>query len=162
MTILMNSFRIGTIGVMVEHWGQSMAEGFLHDFQGWAVFMTSAGLLLLEMMVLASIGKHRRPWREVFGLDAAEPINWSATPVQRTVPAPFITGDDHSQCVRRGRDDCAGAQRGDPETRDVLRLSHPGRDLERPAQRAGADLSGSAQARRLCHLRITCAVGASW
>ncbi|MFC4307987.1 VPLPA-CTERM-specific exosortase XrtD [Steroidobacter flavus] len=91
VTILMNSFRIGTIGVMVEHWGQSMAEGFLHDFQGWAVFMTSAGVLLLEMMVLASIGRNRRPWREVFGLDAAEPIDRTAPPIQRTVPASFIT-----------------------------------------------------------------------
>lgn len=92
VTILMNSFRIGTIGVMVEHWGQSMAEGFLHDFQGWAVFMTSAGVLLLEMMLLASIGKNRRPWREVFGLDAAEPIDRNAPAVQRKVPASFITG----------------------------------------------------------------------
>ncbi|WP_129779404.1 VPLPA-CTERM-specific exosortase XrtD [Peristeroidobacter soli] len=92
VTIFMNSFRIGTIGVMVEHWGQSMAEGFLHDFQGWAVFMTSAGVLLLEMMVLASIGKNRRPWREVFGLDAAEPIDKNAPPVSRSVPASFITG----------------------------------------------------------------------
>lgn len=92
VTILMNSFRIGTIGVMVEHWGQSMAEGFLHDFQGWAVFMTSAGVLLLEMILLASIGKNRRPWREVFGLDAAEPIDRNAPPVHRTVPATFITG----------------------------------------------------------------------
>ena len=61
VTILMNSFRIGTIGVMVEHWGRSMAEGFLHDFQGWAVFMTSAGVLLLEMMLLARIGKTSPP-----------------------------------------------------------------------------------------------------
>lgn len=91
VTILMNSFRIGTIGVMVEHWGQSMAEGFLHDFQGWAVFMTSAGVLLVVMMLLASIGKNRRPWREVFGLDAAEPIDRNAPPVQRAVPASFIT-----------------------------------------------------------------------
>src|ERR1700688_1547810 len=30
ITILMNSLRIGTIGVMVEHWGVQMAEGFLH------------------------------------------------------------------------------------------------------------------------------------
>jgi exosortase/archaeosortase family protein len=35
----MNSFRVGTIGVMVEHWGIGMAEGFLHEFQGWMVFM---------------------------------------------------------------------------------------------------------------------------
>lgn len=90
VTILMNSFRIGTIGVMVEHWGQSMAEGFLHDFQGWAVFMTSAGVMLLEMMLLASIGKNRRPWREVFGLDAAEPIDRNASAVNRVTPAPFI------------------------------------------------------------------------
>ncbi|MET0534864.1 MAG: VPLPA-CTERM-specific exosortase XrtD [Steroidobacter sp.] len=92
VTILMNSFRIGTIGVMVEHWGKAMAEGFLHDFQGWAVFMTSAGVLLLEMMLLARIGKQRRPWREVFGLDAPEPIDRSAAPVHRTAPAPFIAG----------------------------------------------------------------------
>ena len=90
VTILMNSFRIGTIGVMVEHWGQSMAEGFLHDFQGWAVFMTSAGVLLLEMMLLARIGKHRRPWREVFGLDAPEPIDRNAPTVNRATPVPFI------------------------------------------------------------------------
>jgi exosortase D (VPLPA-CTERM-specific) len=89
-TILMNSFRIGTIGVMVEHWGKSMAEGFLHDFQGWAVFMTSAGVLLLEMMLLARIGKNRRPWREVFGLDAPAPIDRNAPPVHRATPAPFI------------------------------------------------------------------------
>jgi exosortase D (VPLPA-CTERM-specific) len=91
-TILMNSFRIGTIGVMVEHWGQSMAEGFLHDFQGWAVFMTSAAVLLLEMMVLARLGSNRRPWREVFGLDAPEAIDRNAPSIHRTMPAPFMAG----------------------------------------------------------------------
>ena len=39
LTILMNSLRVGIIGMMVEHWGIGMAEGFLHEFQGWAVFM---------------------------------------------------------------------------------------------------------------------------
>ncbi len=34
----MNSFRIGAIGIMVEYWGIEMAEGFLHNFEGWAVF----------------------------------------------------------------------------------------------------------------------------
>jgi exosortase D (VPLPA-CTERM-specific) len=69
LTILMNSFRIGTIGVMVEHWGVRMAEGFLHDFQGWAVFMTSGSILVAEMMILSRIGPRKRPWREVFGID---------------------------------------------------------------------------------------------
>src|SRR5262245_2139844 len=82
VTILMNSFRIGTIGVMVEHWGTRMAEGFLHDFQGWVVFMASAALLLAEMMLLARMGKDRRPWREAFGLDPRSPEH--AAPVQVT------------------------------------------------------------------------------
>ncbi|MCB1703173.1 MAG: exosortase, partial [Halioglobus sp.] len=37
ITILMNSFRIGVIGVTVEYWGIEAAEGFLHDFEGWFV-----------------------------------------------------------------------------------------------------------------------------
>jgi exosortase D (VPLPA-CTERM-specific) len=69
ITIFMNSMRIGVIGVMVEFWGTSMAEGFLHDFQGWAVFMCSGATMLLEMMVLARIGNESRNWREVFGLE---------------------------------------------------------------------------------------------
>jgi hypothetical protein len=56
ITILMNSFRVGTIGVMVEHWGVGMAEGFLHEFQGWVVFMVSGAIMVLEMILLARIG----------------------------------------------------------------------------------------------------------
>ncbi|MBK6451782.1 MAG: exosortase [Proteobacteria bacterium] len=80
ITILMNSLRVGMIGIMVEHWGIGMAEGFLHEFQGWAVFMLSAGVMLLEMIVLARIGKDRRPWREVFGLEFPAPTPKDARP----------------------------------------------------------------------------------
>lgn len=52
ITVLMNSFRIGVIGVTVEYWGIAMAEGFLHDFEGWVVFMGCLGVLLLEMWIL--------------------------------------------------------------------------------------------------------------
>lgn len=69
ITILMNSFRIGAIGVTVEYWGPEMAEGVLHDFEGWAVFMSCIGILIAEMWVLAHIGKHKLPLREAFGLD---------------------------------------------------------------------------------------------
>lgn len=88
ITIGMNSLRIGIIGVMVEHWGTSMAEGFLHDFQGWAVFMASGIVLVLEMMILARFGRDARPWREVFGLEFPSanggsawtlPRRWSTT-----------------------------------------------------------------------------------
>jgi exosortase D (VPLPA-CTERM-specific) len=49
ITILMNSFRIGVIGVTVDYWGKEMAEGFLHDFEGWVVFMGCLSILFLEI-----------------------------------------------------------------------------------------------------------------
>jgi EpsI family protein len=54
---------------MVDRWGGSMAEGFLHDFEGWAVFMASIGVLLLETRLLTLLSGDRRPWREVFSVE---------------------------------------------------------------------------------------------
>ncbi|TMQ28557.1 MAG: VPLPA-CTERM-specific exosortase XrtD [Nitrospirae bacterium] len=56
ISVLVNGFRIGMIGVLVEWYGQGTAEGFYHLFEGWVLFMASLGLLILEMLVLASIG----------------------------------------------------------------------------------------------------------
>ena len=55
ITILMNSFRIGAIGVLVDNWGISMAEGFLHDFEGWIIFMACAVLLFVLIWVLEKL-----------------------------------------------------------------------------------------------------------
>src|SRR5450755_597738 len=86
ITVLMNSFRIGTIGVMVEHWGVQTAEGFLHEFQGWMVFMASGALMVLEMIALARIGAGRQPWRELFGLEFPAPTPKAPPAVVRPVP----------------------------------------------------------------------------
>jgi exosortase D (VPLPA-CTERM-specific) len=92
ITILMNSFRVGTIGLMVEHWGVRMAEGFLHEFQGWAVFMASGALMMLEMMFLARIGTERKSWRELFGLEFPEPTPTVPAALARPIPASlFVT-----------------------------------------------------------------------
>ena len=56
ITVLMNSLRIGMIGVTVEYWGVAAAEGLLHDFEGWVVFMACTAVLVLEMWVLAHVG----------------------------------------------------------------------------------------------------------
>lgn len=56
LTIVTNSLRIGLIGVTVEHWGPQMAEGLLHDFEGWFVFMICLLLLAAEMHLLARLG----------------------------------------------------------------------------------------------------------
>ncbi|MGR8931156.1 MAG: VPLPA-CTERM-specific exosortase XrtD [Gammaproteobacteria bacterium] len=55
LTIFMNSFRIGVIGLLVNHWGTEMAEGFLHDFEGWAVFLLCMVLLFIEMWLFARL-----------------------------------------------------------------------------------------------------------
>ena len=90
ITILMNSFRIGVIGVLVEYWGVSMAEGFLHDFEGWVVFMACTGVLVAEIWVLSRIGGDRRPLREEFGIELPEPTPANAHIKQRALPAPLI------------------------------------------------------------------------
>jgi exosortase D (VPLPA-CTERM-specific) len=55
ITIAMNGFRIGLIGVTVDRWGTQMAEGVLHLFEGWVIFLACAVLLAAEMYVLARL-----------------------------------------------------------------------------------------------------------
>jgi exosortase D (VPLPA-CTERM-specific) len=94
ITILMNSFRIGVIGVMVEYWGQSMAEGFLHDFEGWAIFMVCFAILFLEMWLLMRLSKDQRPLREVFGIDPPIPavagVPFHPRPISRPAVAVLV------------------------------------------------------------------------
>lgn len=90
ITLLMNCFRIGTIGVMVEHWGVRMAEGFLHEFQGWVVFMASGALLVGEVVLLTRFGREGRHWREVFGLEFPAPAPAGAVRSNRPVPSSFV------------------------------------------------------------------------
>lgn len=52
ITIVMNSFRIGMIGVLVEYQGIEMAQGFLHDFEGWIIFLACFSILFVEMWLL--------------------------------------------------------------------------------------------------------------
>lgn len=90
ITVLMNSLRIGVIGVTVDNWGSAMAEGFLHDFEGWVVFMACTFMLVLEMWLLAKIGKDRLPLREAFGLEFPAPAPKGAEVKNRTLPRSFV------------------------------------------------------------------------
>jgi exosortase D (VPLPA-CTERM-specific) len=86
----MNSIRIGIIGVTVEHWGIGMAEGFLHAFQGWAIFMISTALIVVEMIALNRVGLEEGTWRHLFGIElpARTP---SGVPIrERRLPPSFI------------------------------------------------------------------------
>ncbi|KJC53659.1 membrane protein [Bradyrhizobium sp. LTSPM299] len=55
ISILMNGFRIGMVGVTVDRWGPQMADEVLHFFEGWIVFLASTLLLTFEIYVLARI-----------------------------------------------------------------------------------------------------------
>ena len=90
ITVMMNSFRIGVIGVLVEYGGTDMAEGFLHDFEGWVVFMACAALLVLAMWVLAKIGSHPMALRDAFAIEGPEPIADTASVGYRRLPWSFF------------------------------------------------------------------------
>ncbi len=68
-TIFLNSFRIGVTGVLVNHGGIAMAEGFLHDFEGWIIFMAGVALLFGEIILLARLTGFRGPLRDLLNLD---------------------------------------------------------------------------------------------
>ncbi len=59
ITIAMNGFRIGMVGVTVDRWGPQMAEGVLHFFEGWIIFIASAFLLTVEVYLLARLSGRR-------------------------------------------------------------------------------------------------------
>jgi exosortase D (VPLPA-CTERM-specific) len=56
LAIVLNGLRIGVIGLLVEAYGRGAAEGFMHFFEGWVVFVVSLAVLYGEMRVLAALG----------------------------------------------------------------------------------------------------------
>lgn len=59
ITILMNSLRISVVGLLVNEWGNEMADGFLHYFEGWIIFMVCLILLLCEIKLFEHFGLKR-------------------------------------------------------------------------------------------------------
>ncbi len=69
LTVLMNSFRIGMIGVLVNSYGISQAEGFLHFFEGWVIFGACIGVLFLMAILLQRLTSDPKPLTEAIDLD---------------------------------------------------------------------------------------------
>jgi len=53
ITIIMNSIRIGFIGILVHYFGIEQAEGFIHYFEGWVVFLICIAILIAEIYVIS-------------------------------------------------------------------------------------------------------------
>jgi exosortase D (VPLPA-CTERM-specific) len=60
LTVLLNSIRIAVTAVLVNNFGSKMAEGFLHEFEGWIVFLL--GVLLLGLVICVLEGFR---WSEI-------------------------------------------------------------------------------------------------
>ncbi len=71
IAIGMNGLRIGLVGILVDRWGSQMAEGALHFFEGWVIFLACAALLGGEMFVLARLSGRR--FFDVFHAPAFKP-----------------------------------------------------------------------------------------
>jgi exosortase D (VPLPA-CTERM-specific) len=93
ISILLNGFRIGVIGVLVEYYGSGAAEGFTHFFEGWVIFVASLGLLCVEIWILARVGSgaSSRPFIELIGLPDADPPTERSDRNRRTL-IPLSTG----------------------------------------------------------------------
>jgi exosortase D (VPLPA-CTERM-specific) len=80
IAIAMNSLRIGIVGILVDNFGPQDADGFLHMFEGWIIFIACAALLAGVMYVLARFSGKK--FFDVFyppRLTAGEAPPWSAS-----------------------------------------------------------------------------------
>ncbi len=55
LIVFINSIRIALTGLLYEHVGPWVAEGFFHDFAGWFMFMIALAIFLPEMWLLKRI-----------------------------------------------------------------------------------------------------------
>ena len=86
LTIVMNSLRIAITGVLVKYWGTEMAEGFIHDFEGWIFFMVCTAILLGLAWLLSRLVPPRRPFRDSFGVELPAPVPKGAEFRPRAMP----------------------------------------------------------------------------
>ena len=79
ITILMNSIRIGVIGILVNYFGIAQAEGFLHWFEGWVIFLACIILLYAAGLVLQRLRSKPETALNILDLEfngLLTPITW--------------------------------------------------------------------------------------
>ena len=55
ISVLVNGLRIGVVGILVEWYGPQAAEGFLHLFEGWVLFLFTLAMLVTEMWAFSHV-----------------------------------------------------------------------------------------------------------
>lgn len=69
ITVFMNAFRIGMIGVLVNFYGIEQAEGFLHYFEGWVIFGACIGILFLLAILMQRLQRDPKPISDALDVD---------------------------------------------------------------------------------------------
>lgn len=69
LTVFMNSFRIGVIGILVNSYGIAQAEGFLHLFEGWVIFGACILILFGVAIALQRLTPNPLPLSQTIDLD---------------------------------------------------------------------------------------------
>ena len=191
IAILMNSFRIGVIGVMVDSYGIEHAQGFMHFFEGWVIFILCILTLIVLARILQRTAGDRRSLAEVLDLDTTG-LGTQLARVRDVQPSPALLGSaaafavaamlwnpiTKSQPVEIARDpfllfprtlgDWQGFMNPDlpREITDILRADdYLSATYERPGDAAGVDLFVawySDQTKAGIHSPEVCIPAAGW
>jgi exosortase D (VPLPA-CTERM-specific) len=89
VAVMMNAVRIGIIGILVDRWGVSQAEGFLHVFEGWVVFLSCLAILFAMAKAMQRIVGDRRPLGEALELDFSG-LGAQVARIRRLPPSPAL------------------------------------------------------------------------
>lgn len=71
ITIVMNSLRIAATGILVDRYGAEMAEGLVHDLEGWVIFACCLVVLVVQVWLLERFTTGRR-LLQVLGMEKSE------------------------------------------------------------------------------------------
>jgi exosortase D (VPLPA-CTERM-specific) len=69
LAVLMNTLRIGLVGVLVHHFGIERAEGLSHFLEGWVIFIACVLLLIALARVMLWMQGDFRPLRALVARD---------------------------------------------------------------------------------------------
>jgi hypothetical protein len=150
ITIAMNSFRIAVIGVLVNQFGIAQAEGFLHFFEGWIIFVACIVLLYFLAFLLQRLSAKPRSVIDTLDLRMSGIVG----PLRRIGPLragprwcrwrPSWRSAARPGSWRRRRRNAASSAR-------PLPLSDADRQLERIHHRSRCHHPAGARRRRLYH-----------
>lgn len=90
ITIFMNSFRIAVTGALVQAYGTEHAEGALHLFEGWVVFILCLIALLGVVALFTYTSKPRRSPLDALGSPELKQVPPSAGALRRPVAAAAV------------------------------------------------------------------------